>query len=136
MPVSLIHATLHLLPYHSIHSEFLQRGSTSEVNVSANVQKEVERDIKDPSRYAFTAAQEQIYQLMQNDIYPRFLKSPEYQGMLKKGKEIQSGSGRGFFSKLQYGLRRSRLEANFKDATGISPNLPQRYAKRQVYTAV
>ena len=51
--------------------------------------------------------------------------------MLKKGKEVQPG-GKGFFSKLQYGLRKSRLEANLKDATGISPNLPQRYARRQV----
>ena len=102
------------------------------MNVSANIQDEVERDTRDPTRYAFTAAQEQIYHLMQNDIYPRFLKSPEYQKMLKKGKEIQPG-GRGFFAKLQYGLRKSKLEANLKDATGISPNLPQRYAKRQVY---
>ena len=101
------------------------------MNVSANVQDEIERDTKEPSRYAFTAAQEQIYQLMQNDIYPRFLKSQEYQMMLKKGKEVQPG-GKGFFSKLQYGLRKSRLEANLKDATGISPNLPQRYARRQV----
>ena len=114
-----------------MHSEFLQRGSSSEVNVSANVQDEIERDTKEPSRYAFTAAQEQIYQLMQNDIYPRFLNSQEYRMMLKKGKEVQPG-GKGFFSKLQYGLRKSRLEANLKDATGISPNLPQRYARRQV----
>ena len=42
-------------PIHS--SEFLQRGSTSEVNVSANVQESVEKDIQSPSRYAFTAAQ-------------------------------------------------------------------------------
>ena len=99
--------------------------------MSANVKDEIERDIRDPSRYAFTAAQEQIYQLMQNDIYPRFLNSREYQIMLKKGKEIQPG-GRGFFAKLQQGLRKSKLEANLKDATGISPNLPQRYARRQV----
>ena len=44
-----------LPPIHS--SEFLQRGSTSEVNVSANVQELVEKDIQNPSRYAFTAAQ-------------------------------------------------------------------------------
>ena len=68
---------------------------------------------------------------MQNDIYPRFLNSREYQIMLKKGREIQPG-GRGFFAKLQQGLRKSKLEANLKDATGISPNLPQRYARRQV----
>ena len=114
-------------------SEFLQHGSSSEVNFSANVREEIERDIKKPSRYIFTAAQEQIYQLMQNNIYPRFLNSQEYQTMLKKGKEMQPG-GKGFFSKLQYGPRKSQLEANLKDATGISPNLPQRYARKQVHS--
>ncbi len=47
-----IHPLLSLL-----FSEFLQRGAVSEVNVSADVQEEVEKDLKDPSRYAFSAAQ-------------------------------------------------------------------------------
>ncbi len=38
--------------------EFLQQGtSKSEVNVSAKVQEEVEKDVKNPTRYAFLAAQ-------------------------------------------------------------------------------
>ncbi len=38
-------------------SEFLQRNAKNEVNVSAKVQGEVERDLATPTRYAFTAAQ-------------------------------------------------------------------------------
>ena len=38
-------------------SEFLHRGASNEVNVSAKVQEEVEKDLKSPSRYSFTAAQ-------------------------------------------------------------------------------
>ena len=121
----------HLHTHTHTHSEFLQRGASSEVNVSANIQNEVEKDVKNPSRYAFTAAQEQIYHLMQNDIYPRFLKSKEYQDMLKGGKSLDNG-GRGFFSRFQYGQRKFKLEAGARDATGISPCLPQRYTRRQV----
>lgn len=110
-----------------IYDEFLQRNATSEVNVSAKVQDEIEKDLKSPSRYAFTAAQEQIYQLMQNDIYPRFLKSALYQDMLKRGKD--TAAGRGFLSRLQL---RKKLDVGLTDASGISPNLPQRFTKRQL----
>ena len=71
--------------------------------------------------------QEQIYHLMQNDIYSRFLKSSLYQEMLKAGKEAMAG--RGFFSRLQL---KKKLDVGLKDASGISPNLPQRYTRRQV----
>ena len=65
---------------------------------------------------------------MQNDVYPRFLKSDHYQQMISKGIEMEE-AGRGFFSRLQ----RKKIDSVVKqDATGISPCLPQRYAKRQV----
>ncbi len=38
-------------------SEFLKRDSASEVNVSAKIQEDIEKDVKVPSRYAFQAAQ-------------------------------------------------------------------------------
>lgn len=65
---------------------------------------------------------------MQNDIYPRFLKSSLYQDMLKRGKDV--AAGKGFFARLQ--LKKNRFDLGKKDAKGISPNLPQRYTKRQV----
>ena len=64
---------------------------------------------------------------MQNDIYPRFLKSIEYQTMLRKGKEIDE-AGKGFFGNL----KKKKFENVRQDATGISPCLPARYTKRQV----
>ncbi len=64
---------------------------------------------------------------MQNDIYPRFLKSDHYQQMLRRGREVEE-AGKGFFAKLQ----KRKLEIVKQDATGISPCLPQRYTKRQV----
>lgn len=118
-----------------IYDEFLERGSSSEVNISAAVLQEVERDLTEPSRYAFTAAQKQIYQLMQNDIYPRFLKSTDYQEMLRKGKEMNS-VGKGFFSKLKYsnlgGVKKTKFEILSMDDKGVSPCLPQRYARRHL----
>ena len=61
-----INAHLHsypLYPYiHTyIYSEFLQRSASSEVNVSANVQEEIEKDLKSPSRYAFCSAQVHVW---------------------------------------------------------------------------
>jgi len=50
-------------------SEFLQRGATSEVNVSANVQEVVEKDLQTPSRYAFTAAQVNSHRLCFNSFW-------------------------------------------------------------------
>ena len=64
---------------------------------------------------------------MQNDIYPRFLNSQEYQQLLRKGKEMDE-AGKGFFAKLQ----RKKFDVVRQDASGISPCLPQRYTRRQV----
>ena len=72
---------------------------------------------------------------MQNDIYPRFLKSTDYQEMLRKGKEMNS-VGKGFFSKLKYsnlgGVKKTKFEILSMDDKGVSPCLPQRYARRHV----
>ncbi len=69
---------------------------------------------------------------MQNDIYPRFLKSVLFKDMLKRGKDI--ATGKGFFSRLQ--LKKNRFDVAKKYNTkGISPNLPQRFTKRQVGVA-
>ena len=44
-----------------LHSEFLQHGATSEVNVSANVQEGIDKDLHKPTRYAFSAAQVSVH---------------------------------------------------------------------------
>ena len=71
--------------------------------------------------------QMQIYKLMENDIYPRYLRSEEYQSLLRKGKESKV-AGRGFFAKLQ----KKKFEGLRQDATDISPCLPHRFARSKV----
>ena len=71
--------------------------------------------------------QEEIYKLIENDIYPRFLKSDEYKNLLKKGREAKA-AGKGFFAKLQ----KRKFDGSVQDATDISPCLPHRFARNHV----
>ena len=73
------------------------------------------------------SSQEQIYKLMENDIYPRYLKSEEYNSLLQKAKEAKL-AGKGFFAKLQ----KKKFGGVMQDATEISPCLPHRFARSHV----
>ena len=77
----------------SVCSEFLERGAASEVNVGASVATDIARDLATPSRFSFQSAQEQIFSLMQNDIYPRFLKSGDYSDLLTGARKAGGGGG-------------------------------------------
>ncbi|XP_065899970.1 regulator of G-protein signaling 7-like isoform X2 [Dysidea avara] len=104
-----LHSTrLSMVPVevYNIYSEFLAEGCLSEINVSAEIKKECMEDMKTPSRYAFTSAKNQVYFLMKEDIYPRFVKSDFYKKLLKPRVEDSGllAFGRGLFSRL----RRSR----------------------------
>ena len=79
--------------YVCVCSEFLERGSSSEVNVGATVAADIAWDLANPSRFSFQSAQEQIFTLMQNDIYPRFLKSSDYTDLLSAAKKGGGGGG-------------------------------------------
>lgn len=79
------------------------------------------------SEVVFCVFQEEIYKLIENDIYPRFLKSDEFKSMLKKAKEAKA-AGKGFFAKLQ----KKKLDSGVLDATEISPCLPHRFARSKV----
>ena len=75
--------------------------------------------------------QDEIYKLVENDIYPRFLKSNEYKNLIKSAKEAKA-AGKGFFAKLQ----KKSVYGGVQDATESSPCLPNRFARSQVlYTA-
>ena len=54
---------------------------------------DIARDLAIPSRFSFQSAQEQIFALMQNDIYPRFLKSNDYTELLARSKKGGGGGG-------------------------------------------
>ena len=81
------------LPLSVVRSEFLERGASSEVNVGASVASDIAHDLATPSRFSFQSAQEQIFSLMQNDIYPRFLKSSDYTELLSGAKKAGGGGG-------------------------------------------
>lgn len=129
IPLSSVESSVQL-----IYDEYLQRGASNEVNVSAKVQEEVERDVKLPSRYSFTAAQEQIYQLMQNDIYPRFIKSAQYTEMVKNA---ATSHGKGsILSWLRVthnsGQKKGKSQTLTRDSNFTSPCLPERFTRRHL----
>lgn len=92
-----------IIPFLSLSlSEFIDPSAPHMINLSAIAFEEATKDLENPQRYAFTAAQvrttknkqstrfflclfllqEQVYSLMKNDIYPRFLKT-DYEILLK-----------------------------------------------------
>ncbi len=82
----------------------------------------------------FLVSQNQIFELMQNDIYPRFLNTSEYKDLIAHSRDSASG-GRGFFAKFKVystyaGGRRLKAQAAPEEFT--SPCLPQRFTKRHV----
>ncbi|OCT82806.1 regulator of G-protein signaling 8 [Xenopus laevis] len=67
-----------------ISQEFLQIGSPREVNIDHRTRELIYKKMAVPCRNCFDAAQEQIQILMEKDSYPRFLKSPVYNTLLKQ----------------------------------------------------
>ena len=61
-----------------IYQEFLSTSAASAVNLSASVRKEAKEDANPAHRYSFASAQAQVLELMRKDVYPRYLKSPQY----------------------------------------------------------
>lgn len=119
-----------------IYDEFLERGATSEVNVGASVAADISRDLANPSRFSFQSAQEQIFVLMQNDIYPRFLKSSDYTDLLAAAKKGGGGASGGWlFGRFIPNVRRpgQQHRASLYHPVDItSPCNPERYTRRQL----
>ena len=76
---------------HLIYEEFLSSSAASAVNLSAAVRKEAKEDANPAQRYSFVTAQIQVLELMRKDVYPRFLKSPEYLEYLNNEKPATFG---------------------------------------------
>ncbi|KAL5473124.1 hypothetical protein EMCRGX_G027570 [Ephydatia muelleri] len=117
-----------------IYDEFLERGASSEVNVGASVASDIAHDLATPSRFSFQSAQEQIFSLMQNDIYPRFLKSSDYTELLSGAKKAGGGGGWLFGRLIPSGRRPGQqYRASMYHPVGIvSPCNPDRYTRRQL----
>ncbi|XP_058034288.1 regulator of G-protein signaling 18 [Ahaetulla prasina] len=66
----------------TIYETFIERESPKEVNLDFNTKVSVNQNMAHPTRNTFDAAQNKIYALMEQDSYPRFLKSNLYLDLL------------------------------------------------------
>uniref|UniRef100_A0A8P4KFJ9 Regulator of G-protein signaling 1 n=1 Tax=Dicentrarchus labrax TaxID=13489 RepID=A0A8P4KFJ9_DICLA len=67
-----------------IYAEFVQVDAPRQINIDCVTREEISENISQPGTNCFDRAQRQIYGLMENDCYPRFLKSEIYQSLLEQ----------------------------------------------------
>uniref|UniRef100_A0A8C9YG03 Regulator of G-protein signaling 1 n=1 Tax=Sander lucioperca TaxID=283035 RepID=A0A8C9YG03_SANLU len=70
-----------------IYTEFVQVDAPRQINIDCVTREEISENISQPEPNCFDRAQRLIYGLMENDCYPRFLKSEIYQALLEQGKQ-------------------------------------------------
>uniref|UniRef100_A0A0N5AIF9 RGS domain-containing protein n=1 Tax=Syphacia muris TaxID=451379 RepID=A0A0N5AIF9_9BILA len=72
-----------------IYEEFMAPDGRSPINVEISTREQVDRMLKEGTRkrYAFTAAEDDIYYLMERDAYPRFVRSGFYKDLLKSAQQ-------------------------------------------------
>lgn len=63
-------------------SEFLGPGAPNEINVDGRTIEVIHQNMRVPSRYTYNEAQEHVFNLMNKDSYPRFLRSENYRSIL------------------------------------------------------
>uniref|UniRef100_UPI0037E7B75C regulator of G-protein signaling 8-like n=1 Tax=Semicossyphus pulcher TaxID=241346 RepID=UPI0037E7B75C len=67
-----------------IYTEFVQVDALRQINIDCVTRGEISDNLSQPGLNCFDRAQRQIYALMENDCYPRFLKSEIYQALLEQ----------------------------------------------------
>ncbi|XP_028259169.1 regulator of G-protein signaling 21-like [Parambassis ranga] len=67
-----------------IYAEFVQVDAPRQINIDCVTREEISKNISRPEPSCFDRAQRLIYSLMENDCYPRFLKSEIYQALLEQ----------------------------------------------------
>ncbi|CAI5637007.1 unnamed protein product [Oreochromis niloticus] len=70
-----------------IYTEFVQAGAPRQINIDCVTREEISKNISQPGPNCFDRAQKLIYGLMENDCYPRFLKSEIYQDLLEQAEQ-------------------------------------------------
>ncbi|XP_034558369.1 regulator of G-protein signaling 18 isoform X3 [Notolabrus celidotus] len=61
-----------------IYTVFIDSDAPKEVNIDYNTKMTIQKDIAQPTKSCFDAAQMKVYSLMKKDSYPRFLQSDIY----------------------------------------------------------
>ncbi|XP_031725515.1 regulator of G-protein signaling 21-like [Anarrhichthys ocellatus] len=67
-----------------IYAEFVQVDAPRQINIDCVTREEIMENLSQPEPNCFDRAQRLIYSLMENDCYPRFLKSEMYQVLLEQ----------------------------------------------------
>ncbi|XP_076000865.1 regulator of G-protein signaling 21-like [Genypterus blacodes] len=76
----------------SIYEEFIQAESPRQVNLDFYIRNTISQDLQQPNPLCFDAAQKKIYSLMENDSFPRFIRSDMYKALLSSAsKQKRSG---------------------------------------------
>lgn len=70
-----------------IYAEFVQVDAPRQINIDGVTRGEISQNISQPGPNCFNRAQRLIYGLMENDCYPRFLKSDIYQALLEQAEQ-------------------------------------------------
>ncbi|XP_029005268.1 regulator of G-protein signaling 8-like [Betta splendens] len=70
-----------------IHAEFVRVHAPRQINIDCETREEIGKNISQPRPNCFDRAQRLIYGLMENDCYPRFLKSEMYQALLEQAEQ-------------------------------------------------
>uniref|UniRef100_A0A8C9YB05 Regulator of G-protein signaling 1 n=1 Tax=Sander lucioperca TaxID=283035 RepID=A0A8C9YB05_SANLU len=70
-----------------IYTEFVQVDAPRQINIDCVTREEISENISQPEPNCFDRAQRLIYGLMENDCYPRFLKSEIYQALLEQAEQ-------------------------------------------------
>ncbi|XP_042338989.1 regulator of G-protein signaling 21-like isoform X1 [Plectropomus leopardus] len=70
-----------------IHAEFVQVDAPRQINIDCVTRREISENLSQPEPNCFDRAQRLIYALMENDCYPRFLKSEMYQALLEQAEQ-------------------------------------------------
>ncbi|KAJ0065604.1 hypothetical protein NL108_013631 [Boleophthalmus pectinirostris] len=68
-------------PARRIYREYVASGAPRQINIDCVIQAEIRSSLSDPGPECFSSAQRTVHALMENDSYPRFLKSPLYQAL-------------------------------------------------------
>lgn len=70
-----------------IYTEFVHVDAPRQINIDCVTREEISENISQPGPNCFDRAQKLIYGLMENDCYPRFLKSEIYQALLEQAEQ-------------------------------------------------
>lgn len=57
---------------------------SEQINIDCVTREEISENLSQPGPHCFDRAQKVIYALMENDCFPRFLKSENYRALLEQ----------------------------------------------------